>query len=143
VVLAAVRSHAQLADRALVSIERGGGVGSLVGIDSDDEHLNLLDDRRGWGSPRRAFLMGAGAVLLRAAMVEHRRATCSIGSKSMNGRQGTRATPVGVLDARVTQRVCGDPLSRHSRIFGVDGTRRLGDCLAMDDELRKRAREHG
>ena len=46
--LASIRPHTQLADHALVAIEHGGSVGSLVGIDSDDEHVYLLDDRREW-----------------------------------------------------------------------------------------------
>ena len=37
------RAHPDLADELLVRVEHRRGVRSLVWIDSDDEHLNLLD----------------------------------------------------------------------------------------------------
>ena len=45
VTLTAAGTNSDLADDLLMLVEHRCTVGSLVGIDSDHEHLNLLDDR--------------------------------------------------------------------------------------------------
>ncbi len=40
--LVAVGAHLQFPVNALSRIQHGGGVRPLVGVDSNDEHLNLL-----------------------------------------------------------------------------------------------------